>query len=234
MENLVLFVDSGYAIDKDFTNFELIQKEFLIHKLSLERISTMQEALLALSKQDYLLAIIIEDSIDFMPQLHIMRDLKPIPIIIMSTVYEAETGIEALERGADIYIPKPKTVQEFYACSNALIRRYKELNHKEPVHTTIVAHKNFTIFPEHRKLFVNEQEVSLTRKEFDILHLFLKNRGRVFTYEQITTHVWGEEYYDGTNNALSVLISRLRQKLNTDGALDCLRNVHDMGYCFDI
>ena len=184
----------------------------------------MQEALLALSKQDYLLVVIIEDSVNFLPQLHIMRDFKSMPIIIMTTLYEAETEIEALEKGADMYIQKPKTVQEFYAVCNALIRRYKELNFKEDTKTSIVAHKGYTLYPEHRKLFINEQEASLTRKEFDLLHLFLRNRGRVLTYEQIISHVWGEDYYNGSNNALTVLISRLRQKLGED-ALDCFQRI---------
>lgn len=233
MDNLVLAVDNGYALDENYKSFDIGQKEFLLHNLSLERVPTMQEALLALSKQDYLLVIIIEDSVNFLPQLHIMRDLKPMPIIVMSTVYESETEMEALEKGADIYLQKPKTVQEFYAVCNALIRRCKELNGKESVKTSIVAHKNYTLYPDHRKLFLNEQEVILTRKEFDILHLFLRNRGRVLTYEQIFTDVWGEDYYDGSNNALTVLISRLRQKIGND-SLDRLRNVHDMGYCFDV
>lgn len=234
MENRVLSIDNVNAIDSGYKNFDMVQKEFLMHNLSLERLSTMQEALLALSKQDYLLIIIIEDTVDFMSQLHIMRDLKPMPIIVMSTVYEAETAIQAIEHGADAYIPKPETVQEFFAFSKALIRRYKEFNYKETVQTTVIAHKRFTMFPEHRKLFVNEQEVSLTRKEFDLLHLFFKNRGRVFTYEQIFNNIWGEEYIEGSNNALSVLISRLRQKLSIDASLECLRNVHDLGYTFDI
>jgi len=233
MENLILAIDNGYALNENYADFEIMQQGFLQHNLSLERVSTMQEALLSLEKQSYLLVIIVEDSVNFMPQLHILRNVQPIPIIIISSLYEAETAIDALEKGADAYIQKPKTVPEIFAICNALIRRYKELNNKEPIRTTIVAHKCYTIFPEQRKLFVNEQEVILTRKEFDLIYLFLVNRGRVLTYEQIFTNVWGDDYLSSSNNALTVLISRLRQKLGTE-TLDCLRNVHDMGYCFDI
>jgi len=233
MENLVLYIDSSCDAENNCNYFDTLQKEFLTHNLSLEKATTMQAALLAFSKHDYLLVIIIEDYVNFMPQLHIMRELKPIPIIILSTVYEAETAIDALNRGADMYIQRPTTSQEIYACCNAIIRRYKELNNKGAVKASIVFHKNYTMYPEHRKMFINEQEINLTRKEFDLLHLFLRNRGRVLTYEQIISHVWGEDYYNGSNNALTVLISRLRQKLGDD-ALDCLRNVHDMGYSFDV
>lgn len=174
MENLVLAVDNGYALDEKYNNFEMAQKEFLLHNLSLERVSSMQEALLTLSKQDYLLVIIVEDSVNFLPQLPIMRNMKPMPIIILSTVYEEETGIEALNIGADAYIHEPTTLKGFYAFCNAMIRRYKEFNNREEVKINIIAHKSYTMFPEQRKLFINEQEISLTRKEFDVLYLFLK------------------------------------------------------------
>ena len=93
----------------------------------------------------------------------------------------------------------------------------------------LISYRDFTMKLDQRKVFANEQEIYLTRKEFDLFHLFLENQGAFLTYEQLLANVWGEEYYDSTTNALGVLVSRLRKKLG----IDSLKNVHDLGYCLE-
>ena len=231
MNNLVLCVDGSRNDEKNCDYFNTLQKEFLIHSLSLEKAATIQAALLAFLKQDYLLVIIMEDYVNYMPQLPIMRELKRTPILIISSVHEAETVIEALNKGADSYIINPNTAQEIFAHSNALIRRYKVFTHEAAEQTApILTYKDFTLYPEQRKVFASDQKIYLTRKEFDLFQVLLENQGRVLDYEQLFYKVWGENYLEGTTNALAILVSRLRQKLK----LDTLKNVHDMGYRLDV
>ena len=87
---------------------------------------------------------------------------------------------------------------------------------------------------EERKVCVSGQEIELTAKEFDALHLLMVNRKRVLTFETIAYHVWGEEYIDVTPKTIHNLLSRLRQKLQiAPEAPEYVISVRGVGYKFD-
>ncbi len=87
---------------------------------------------------------------------------------------------------------------------------------------------------EERKVCVSGQEIELTAKEFDALHLLMVNRKRVLTFETIAYHVWGEEYIDVTQKTIHNLLSRLRQKLQiVPEAPEYVISVRGVGYKFD-
>ena len=87
---------------------------------------------------------------------------------------------------------------------------------------------------EERKACVCGQEITLTVKEFDALHLLIVNRKRVLTFEMIAYRVWGEEYIDVTQSAIHNLFSRLRQKLQvTPDSPGYIVSVRGVGYKFD-
>lgn len=87
---------------------------------------------------------------------------------------------------------------------------------------------------EERKVCVRGQEIALTVKEFDALHLLIFNRKRVLTFETIAYHVWGEEYIDATPKTIHNLLSRLRQKLQiVPDSLGYIVSVRGVGYKFD-
>ena len=86
-----------------------------------------------------------------------------------------------------------------------------------------------------RTVCVSGQEIELTAKEFDALHLLIVNRKRVLTFETIAYHVWGEEYIDVTPKTIHNLLSRLRQKLQiAPEAPEYVISVRGVGYKFDI
>ena len=88
---------------------------------------------------------------------------------------------------------------------------------------------------EERTVCVSGQEIELTAKEFDALHLLIVNRKRVLTFETIAYHVWGEEYIDVTPKTIHNLLSRLRQKLQiAPEAPEYVISVRGVGYKFDI
>lgn len=87
---------------------------------------------------------------------------------------------------------------------------------------------------EERRVCVGGQEIELTAKEFDALHLLIVNRKRVLTFETIAYHVWGEEYIDATPKTIHNLLSRLRQKLQIAPEVpEYVVSVRGVGYKFD-
>ena len=88
--------------------------------------------------------------------------------------------------------------------------------------------------PEQRKVTVCGQEIDLTAKEFDALHLLIRNRKRVMTFETISYQVWGEEYIGVSVKAIHNLMSRLRQKLQTEPDMpEYIISIRGVGYKFE-
>lgn len=228
MENWILTVGCPTDLFAD------CQKEWLKYNILLRVVKSVPDAIAELSKNDYLLLSICATANNYLPYLKLVRDMKTIPILIAPSHYNAAEKIEAIELGADGYMEMPLTVTECVATGWALIRRYTELNINKQEHISIVANKDIFICLDYRKVFVRSVEVSLTRMEFDILQLLMSNKRRVFTYEQIFCHVWGDEYYDNSNSVLWNHIKRLRQKIKVDPDMpDYIKNVHEIGYAFD-
>ncbi len=163
-----------------------------------------------------------------------IREMKPIPIMIVPAAHNTAEKLETIELGADVYIEMPITAEECVATGWALVRRYTVLNNKKQEHIHVITNKDIFLCLDFRKVFVRSIEVSLTRTEFDILHLLMSNPSRVFTYEQIFCHVWGDEYFDSPTSILWNHIKRLRHKVKTAPDIpEYIKNVHEIGYAFD-
>lgn len=99
---------------------------------------------------------------------------------------------------------------------------------------TIIDYSPLHFCLEYRSVKVNEQEIELTAKEFDILALLILNPHRVFTYEMIIDAIWNEDYNICTRKTITNHISNLRRKLNTGPEIpDYIKSVHSIGYKFD-
>ena len=225
MENWIL------AVDNNPNNFETAQKEWLKHHVLVKMAKSMLEALKLLTKTDFLLVVIITDGIEYLPHLKLMRDMKPMPILVLSSKYNASQKLEAIQLGADEYLAYPSTVEEVVASGKALIRRYTVLNHQAEKPLTIITYHDIFMCVEYRKLFLKGKEIELTRKEFDLLHLLLSSIGRVYTHEQIYRHVWVDETDNvSADHAVWGMVSRVRKKLRSaPDTLDYIKTVRDVG-----
>ena len=87
----------------------------------------------------------------------------------------------------------------------------------------------------HRKVYCDNQEISLTTKEYDLLCLFAANKGRVLTYDQIYQKIWKEEAFGNANNAIACHVHNLREKIGRLLPEGCfvIRCVREVGYCFE-
>ncbi len=150
-----------------------------------------------------------------------------IGIIIISAKNSLEDKINGLDIGADDYLTKPFNLSELNARIRSVLRRRKFEGKREIEFHEIRAN------PETLQVFVNNKNVTLTKKEFDLLVYFIANKNKVLTKETIVEHLWGD-YIDSADSFdfLYAHISNMRKKIVAAGSRDYLSTVYGVGYKF--
>lgn len=157
-----------------------------------------------------------------------------VPIIFCSAMGQEESKITGLEIGADDYISKPFSVREVIARVKTVLRRCSsgpKPSDLEPDLSHLITFEQLSVDSSKYKCFIGGEEVSLTKKEFEMLQLFLKNRGKVFSREEIIRHVWSGDA-DVFDRTIDVNVTRLRKKIGDYGKYIVTRQGY--GYGFDI
>ncbi len=157
-----------------------------------------------------------------------IREEKNIPILLVSAKKDEPDKINGLGFGADDYIVKPFSPSELVARVKAHISRYRRLTN--PAEKDVVKFENLELNKESGEVFLNGQEISLTKKEFDVLYLMVSKPETVFSKNELFEKVWG---YDslGDTSTLTVHINRLRDKLKEiDPDTDYIRTIWGRGY----
>ena len=144
-----------------------------------------------------------------------IRQTSNVPVLMLTAKSDEEDKVSGLRMGADDYLTKPFSINELMARVNSLIRRYTLLNPTSSTETDCMVFQGMTIDSLNRLVFMNDVQVELTGKEFDLLSFLAANKGKVFTKKQIYTHVWEEEYAFDDSNIMS-FISKLRKKIEPD------------------
>lgn len=142
-----------------------------------------------------------------------IRQNNSIPIIMLSAKSEDEDKIKGLDLGADDYITKPFNPQELIARVRATLRRYVKLgaiNDKEQ--ENIYKSGELEINDNLKQVIVDGKEVKLTPTEYNILKFLTRNKGKVYSIEQIYKNIWEEESY-GAENIIAVHIRHIREKI---------------------
>ena len=130
--------------------------------------------------------------------------------------------------GADDYIPKPFSIRQVLARVKAVLRRSKESKGEKD--KNILTYKTLKLDIEQIKVYIDRDEIALTKKEFEILRLFLENINHVFTRDEFLTKIWKEEVYV-LDRTIDVNITRLRKKIGEYGKNIVTRL--GFGYCFE-
>lgn len=145
--------------------------------------------------------------------IHTLREDKTIPVIVISAKTAVEDRIDVLKNGADDFISKPFDVGEVLARVQAQLRRYREFSSQERGEShAVLKYKDLVLDSETVTVTVAGNPVQLTAREFKILQLLMSYPKKVFTKENLFTHVWNEEFFGG-DNTVNVHISNLRAKL---------------------
>ena len=142
-----------------------------------------------------------------------LREFSTVPIIVLSVKGDEATKIEALDAGADDYVTKPFGMGELLARVRAALRRSPATTEE----TTLIEDGDFRVDLATRAVHVDEKEIRLSPKEFDLLVFFIKNSGRVLTHRTLLANIWGGNYTDQTEY-LRVFIRHLRKKIEPDPA----------------
>ena len=149
-----------------------------------------------------------------------IRQESNIPIILLTALDTEDDQIKGFDLLADDYITKPFSIKLLLKRVGALLRRTS--TEDDP---GVIRYKEITINETGRQVLVSENEVTLTHLEFDILLLFLKNQGRVFSRDDLLNLVWGYEFV-GDEKGVNFHIMNLRKKLN----VDYIETVRGVGY----
>lgn len=144
-----------------------------------------------------------------------IREKEKMPIIMMSAKTEDMDKIHGLTAGADDYITKPFNPIELITRVKAQLRRCNEYNNSIETSKRILEFEELIVNTDTRQVFVKGIEIRLTPKEFDILQLFMKNKGIVLSVKKIYEKVWGEEFFY-SDNTVTVHITNLREKIEKD------------------
>ena len=136
----------------------------------------------------------------------IRKNNEMMPVIFTSARDKDLDKIIGLELGSDDYITKPYSPKELVLRVNNIIKRVysNELNK--------IKYNDYAVNLEKRMVLLNNKEIILTTLEFDLLNMFLQNKGKSFSRDEILSKVWGENYY-GTDRVVDDLIRRLRKKM---------------------
>lgn len=165
--------------------------------------------------------------------LKIIREQASLPIIIMSAKDSDVDKALGLGLGADDYIAKPFSMLEFSARVKAAIRRATKYANQVEDKKDILEIDNLLIDLVNFSVEKSGQNVKLTSKEFAILKLFVTNRNRVFTKQQIYQLIWNDNYY-GDENIINVHIRRLREKMEDDPSNpQYIKTLWGIGYKFE-
>jgi two-component system, OmpR family, alkaline phosphatase synthesis response regulator PhoP len=151
-----------------------------------------------------------------------------IPIVFITAKDTENDTITGFNLGADDYISKPFSIREVISRVRAIIRRTASSTPKDD--TEQISYNTLVIDITKKKVSIDENEVSLTKKEFEILLLLLQNRGRVFSREDILSKIWSDEVYV-LDRTIDVNITRLRKKIGDYGK--CVVTRLGYGYCFE-
>jgi DNA-binding response OmpR family regulator len=139
-----------------------------------------------------------------------IREISNVPIIMLTAKGEDMDKILGLEYGADDYMTKPFNILEVKARIKTILRRAAPVIPAED--SKVIRVRDLTVNSVNRSVILDGKEIRLTAKEFDLLNLFITNRGRVFSREEVLDGVWKNDYA-GDERTVDVHIRRLREKV---------------------
>ena len=174
-----------------------------------------QEALDLIHKNEYDV-VLLDVMLPVLPGFEVcqqVREFSDVPIIMLTAKGDDMDKILGLEYGADDYITKPFNILEVKARIKAIIRR-SSAGHSHDENPKLLTYDVLKVDCDSRRAYIDEKEVNLTAKEFDLLELLMVHPNKVYSREELLNTVWGYDY-PGDVRTVDVHIRRLREKIES-------------------
>ena len=224
MSGRILIADDDRAI-----------REALTRALTLEGYDVVQApdgaaalTLIESSQPDVAVLDIMMPNVDGLTVCRVLRaERNRIPVLMLTARTETPDRVAGLDAGADDYLPKPFDLDELLARLRALLRRARpddDNTGSEPVQIA-----DLRLDPTSRRVWRGQREVELSKTEFDLLELLVRNQGIVLEHSTIYDRIWGYDFGPDSKN-LAVYISYLRRKLEGPGDSKLIHTVRGVGY----
>lgn len=190
--------------------------------------SDMYKKLESIKPDLFILDIMLpdEDGNQILNKLKADQQTKNIPVIMVTAKASDIDLIKSFDSGSDDYIKKPFSIVELISRVKALLRRYQK-NENKPL---TITYDHLTLNDEKRKVSIDDKDIDLTYKEYELLRYMLINRGIVLTREQIMDMVWGTDFL-GESRTLDMHIKTLRKKLGEYGVI--IKTIRNVGYIIE-
>ena len=169
-----------------------------------------------------------KDGYDVCKEVRSNNEIRNTPIIMLTAKSEELDKILGLELGADDYITKPFSVRELLARVKAVLRRFSIV---EP-ESNVLVFGDLTADFDKREILVKDKKLELTLKEFELLEILIRNKGKILTRDTLLDKIWGYEYI-GETRTVDVHIRYLRKKIEADDKNPKLiETIRGVGYKF--
>jgi len=206
-----------------FVELELCHEGYLVTKAFTGRTGF---DLAASGEFDLILLDIMLPELNGMEVLRRLRRVSAVPVIMLTARDEVMDKVAGLDQGAEDYITKPFAIEELLARIRATLRKRGGADNTA---SEVLSAKGVSLDIKRHNVSVNETPVELTKREFDLLHYLLKNKGIVVTREMLLENVW-EYDFDGGTNAVDVYIRFLRTKIDEVFDIKLIHTIRGVGY----
>lgn len=190
------------------------------------------------NRPDVLLLDVMMPGIDGLQVCRVLRaEGDRTPVLMLTALVETADRIAGLDAGADDYVVKPFDVEEVFARLRALLRRTSPVGADSapvaevprPLSERFLEAAGIRMDPQARRAWRGARELELTRTEFELLELLVRNAGIVLDHSTIYDRIWGYDFGPGSKN-LAVYVGYLRRKLDEPGAPQLIHTVRGVGY----
>ena len=166
-----------------------------------------------------------EDGLEILKKIRSIPDTRKVPIMMITAKTTELDKVKGLDLGADDYITKPFGIMELISRVKALLRRSMNMEDEK-----FLSAGDIFLDGEKHMVYVNDEPVDLTFKEYELLKLLIQNQGIVMSRDVIMERIWGIDF-EGESRTLDVHIKTLRQKLKNTGTL--IKTVRNVGYMIE-
>lgn len=203
------------VVDDEPLYLRLLEESLKLEKYEVVKAENGQEAVNQVADHDPDLVVmdVMMPDMDGFTACRMIREFSDVPIIMLTSKAAERDRVMGLDLGADDYIVKPFSGEEFLARVRAALRRSE--SNKAKAQQEVITHGDLQIDVTRAEVFVGNNPIYLSATEYKLLLHLAHNMGKVLTSEDLLTNVWGDEYRED-KEILWVSISRLRQKLEED------------------